>query len=115
MFTLVRYMFEREHSALYGAFDRFPSRKGAAIHIDRFARTLFAHAGGGALFALGAADLPAHQLDDLEGDGQSCLSQKNDGQDCPPSMGRRTGVEIVRFSEESPNFLERTRRAGRAL
>ncbi len=82
-------MFERAHRALYAAFDRFPSRKGAAIHIDRFARTLFAHAGGGALFALGAPDLPAHQRD-----GDS---------------------EIVRFSSEIPNFLERTIAYGAAL
>jgi glycosyltransferase involved in cell wall biosynthesis len=82
-------MFERRHRALYAAFDRFPSRKGAAIHIDRFARTLFAHAGGGVLYVLGAPDLPAHQRD---GD-----------------------VEILRFSEEIPNFLERTVAYGRAL
>ncbi len=108
-------MFERAHRALYAAFDRFPSRKGAAIHIDRFARTLFAHAGGGALFALGAADLPAHQLD--SNDGQPWTRRENDGQDCPSSIARRedTGVEIVRFSEEIPNSLERTRRYGQAL
>jgi glycosyltransferase involved in cell wall biosynthesis len=82
-------MFERDHRALYAAFDRFPSRKGAAIHIDRFARTLFAHAGGGVLFALGGAELPAHQRD---GD-----------------------VEIVRFSADVPNFLERTIAYGEAL
>src|SRR5258708_117952 len=82
-------MFERKHRALYAAFDRFPSRKGAAIHIDRFARTLFAHAGGGVLYVLGAPDLPAHQRD---GD-----------------------VEVLRFSEEIPNFLERTVAYGRAL
>jgi glycosyltransferase involved in cell wall biosynthesis len=82
-------MFERQHRALYAAFDRFPSRKGAAIHIDRFARTLFAHSGGGVLYALGAADLPAHQRD--------------------------ANVEILRFSEEIPNFLERTVAYGRAL
>lgn len=82
-------MFERAHRALYAAFDRFPSRKGAAIHIDRFARTLFSHAGGGVLFVLGAPDLPAHQRD---GD-----------------------VEVVRFTDEIPNFLERTIRYGEAL
>lgn len=82
-------MFERPHRALYAAFDRFPSRKGAAIHIDRFARTLFAHADGGVLYVLGAPDLPAHQRDG--------------------------NVEILRFSEEIPNFLERTVAYGRAL
>jgi len=74
-------MLERRHRVLYAAFDRFPSRKGAAIHIDRFARTLFDTFGGGALFVLGGAGLSAHQI---EGD-----------------------YEIVRFPFDVPNFLER--------
>ena len=74
------------HRSVYAAFDRFPSRKGAAIHIDRFARTLFDAFDGGALFVLGGPDLPAHQL---EGN-----------------------VEIVRFMDEVPNFLERALRFG---
>ena len=76
-------MLERPHRALYAAFDRFPSRKGAAIHIDRFARTLFDTFDGGALFVLGAPHLPAHQMED---------------------EGR---IEIVRFMADLPNFLER--------
>jgi glycosyltransferase involved in cell wall biosynthesis len=82
-------MFDRPHRALYAAFDRFPSRKGAAIHIDRFARTLFDTAGGGALFVLGGAGLPAHQLDGA--------------------------VETIRFSAEVPNFLDRAVAFGEAL
>jgi glycosyltransferase involved in cell wall biosynthesis len=74
-------MFERKPRALYAAFDRFPSRKGAAIHIDRFARTLFDTFGGGVLSVLGGPDLPAYQV---EGP-----------------------VEIVRFMAEIPNFLDR--------
>ena len=74
-------MFERAHRALYAAFDRFPSRKGAAIHIDRFARTMFDSFRGGALCVLGDSGLPAHQLDG--------------------------SVEIVRFMRDVPNFLER--------
>jgi glycosyltransferase involved in cell wall biosynthesis len=74
-------MLERRHRVLYAAFDRFPSRKGAAIHIDRFARTLFDTFGGGALFVLGGAGLSAHQI---EGE-----------------------YEIVRFPFDVPNFLER--------
>lgn len=74
-------MFQRSHRALYAAFDRFPSRKGAAIHIDRFARTLFDYMGGGVLAVLGGPGLPAHQV---EG---SC--------------------EIVRFPFAVENFLER--------
>ena len=73
-------------TAIYAAFDRFPSRKGAAIHIDRFARTLFETFGGGTLFVLGGADLPRHQI---EGN-----------------------VEIRRFAEEVPNFLDRALRFG---
>lgn len=79
-------MFVRAHRALYAAFDRFPSRKGAAIHIDRFARTLFDTMGGGALLVLGGSDLPAHQV---EGP-----------------------IEIARFRREIPNFLERALRFG---
>jgi glycosyltransferase involved in cell wall biosynthesis len=75
--------------AIYAAFDRFPSRKGAAIHIDRFARALFDAFGGGALFVLGGLDLPAHQI---EG-----------------------SVEIRRFTEDVPNFLDRALRFGEWL
>lgn len=72
---------ERPHRALYAAFDRFPSRKGAAIHIDRFARTLFETFDGGALFVLGGPDLPAYQ--------------------------REGTTEIVRFGRDIANFLQR--------
>ena len=74
-------MFQRSHRALYAAFDRFPSRKGAAIHIDRFARTLFDAFNGGVLAVLGGPPLSAHQVEE----------------EC----------EIVRFPFEVPNFLER--------
>lgn len=74
-------MLDRPHRALYAAFDRFPSRKGAAIHIDRFARALFEAFDGGALFVIGGDNLPAHQV---EG-----------------------SVEIVRFIAQLANFLER--------
>jgi glycosyltransferase involved in cell wall biosynthesis len=78
------------HRALYAAFDRFPSRKGAAIHIDRFARTLFDTCHGGLLCVLGGETLPLHQVEER-------------------------GVEIVRFAAEIPNFLERTLAYGRWL
>jgi glycosyltransferase involved in cell wall biosynthesis len=74
-------MLERQHRAAYAAFDRFPSRKGAAIHIDRFARTLFETFDGGALFVLGGPDLPAHQVEGT--------------------------TEIVRFMPQIGNFLQR--------
>ncbi len=67
--------------SLYAAFDRFPTRKGASTHIARFAPTLFDYAGGGLLYVLGDNSLPAHQI---EGD-----------------------VEIIRFCEPIPNFLDR--------
>jgi len=82
-------MLERRHRALYAAFDRFPTRKGAAIHIDRFARALFDEFGGGCLYVLGGPGLPSHQL---EGD-----------------------IEIVRFSEIVDNFLERALAFGKQL
>ena len=77
------------HRALYAAFDRFPSRKGAAVHIDRFARTLFDELGGGLLYVLGGPDLPLRQI---EGN-----------------------VEILRFAEDVPNFLERAMAFGARL
>ena len=74
-------MFQRSHRALYAAFDRFPTRKGAAIHIDRFARTLFDAMDGGVLAVLGGPGLPMHQVEGA--------------------------CEIVRFPFEIENFLER--------
>ncbi|HYC89518.1 MAG TPA: glycosyltransferase family 4 protein [Thermoanaerobaculia bacterium] len=73
-------------TSIYAAFDRFPSRKGAAIHIDRFARTLFDTFGSGTLFVLGGPDLPRHQI---EGN-----------------------AEIRRFAEPVPNFLDRALQFG---
>src|SRR4051812_30682725 len=73
---------ECRHRALYAAFDRFPSRKGSAVHIDRFARTLFDSAGGGILYTIGGPGLPPYQ--------------------------READVEIVRFSQVVENLLERS-------
>ena len=70
-----------QHQALYASFDRFPSRKGSAVHIDRFARTLFERAGGGLLYVLGGDGLPPYQ--------------------------REGEVEVVRYSRASENYLER--------
>ena len=71
----------RRPRALYAAFDRFPTRKGASTHIGRFAPALFEAYGGGLLYVLGDDRLPAHQV---EGD-----------------------VEVVRFSVPLENLLER--------
>jgi glycosyltransferase involved in cell wall biosynthesis len=70
-----------QHQALYASFDRFPSRKGSAVHIDRFARTLFQRAGGGLLYVLGGDGLPPYQ--------------------------REGEVEVVRYSRANENYLER--------
>ena len=77
------------HRALYAAFDRFPSRKGSAVHTDRFARTLFDHAGGGMLYVLGGNGLPPYQLE--------------------------SPVEIVRYSREAEHLLERATGFGARL
>jgi glycosyltransferase involved in cell wall biosynthesis len=69
------------HQALSAAFDRFPSRKGSAVHIDRFARALFEQAGGGLLYVLGGDGLPAYQ--------------------------REGGVEVVRCMRGAEHVLER--------
>ena len=50
--------------ALYSAFDLFPSRKGAAIHINKFARALFEEMNGGVLYVLGNEKLPAYQIEE---------------------------------------------------
>ena len=77
------------HRALYAAFDRFPSRKGSAVHTDRFARTLFDHAGGGMLYVLGGNGLPPYQLE--------------------------SPIEIVRYSREAEHLLERATGFGARL
>ena len=53
-------MLALRNRALYAAFDRFPSRKGSAVHIDRFARALFETASPGLLYVLGGDDLPSY-------------------------------------------------------
>lgn len=67
--------------SLYSAFDLFPSRKGAAIHIDKFARALFDEMSGGLLYVLGNESLPAYQCEN--------------------------NVEIFRFNQPIQNYLER--------
>ncbi|NJL34607.1 MAG: hypothetical protein HC893_13060 [Chloroflexaceae bacterium] len=78
------------HQALYAAFDRFPSPKGAAVHIARMAHTLFNMVGGGLLYVLGDETLPAYQEE--------------------PGP-----IEIVRSSSTAPNLLQRTVAYGRYL
>ena len=79
--------------ALYGAFDRFPSPKGAATHIAHAAGTLFDHFGGGHLFVLGDDQLPIRQ-----------------------TVRRPTGpVEVFRHAWPHPSVLARTQHHARAL
>ena len=61
------------------------------MHIDRFARALFAHAGDGTLYVLGGDGLPPYQI---EGAGT---------------------IEIVRFERAIPNFLQRALAYGARL
>jgi hypothetical protein len=80
---------QRQHQSLYAAFDRYPSAKGAAAHINRKAQTLFAKTSGGLLFVLGDETLPVYQKEEQ--------------------------IESVRFAEPVANFLEPTRAYSRAL
>lgn len=80
----------RSPASLYAAFDVFPSRKGAAVHVDHFARALFRRMDGGLLYVLGAGDLPAHQREE-------------------------DGMEIVRHVSPAPNYLARALAYGRQL
>ena len=77
------------YHSLYAAFDQFPSKKGAAHHIQRFAPILFDTCSPGLLYVIGGEDLPPYQEE-----------------------GNTT---IIRFSETVPNFLQRTISFGRQL
>lgn len=81
--------FEIRHRALYAAFDRFPSPKGAATHIARFAGAMCETFDGGALALLGGSDLPVHQ--------------------------REQTTEIYRYPGIEPNMLDRALGYGRRL
>lgn len=74
-------------ASIYAAFDRYPSSKGAAVHIREFADTLFASTDGGLLHVLGGDDLPPYQREVRASGGV---------------------VEVVRFTREIPNLLDRT-------
>ncbi len=72
--------------ALYASFDRYPSAKGAGVHIREFADTMFDHVGGGVLHVLGGDDLAPYQCD---------LTAAGDT------------IEIVRFARPVANLLDR--------
>src|SRR4051794_5188882 len=77
------------HRALFGAFDQFPSPKGAAVHILHSSQTLFERFEGGLLFVIGGGQLPPYQYED--------------------------GIEVIRFVEEIPNLLQRAEAFSRQL
>ena len=70
-----------KHKALYSAFDIFPSTKGAAIHINHMAQTLFDEFEGGMLTCLGNEELAHYQNEDP--------------------------IEIFRFKMPTTNYLKR--------
>lgn len=76
-----------EHRSLYAAFDRYPSSKGAAVHIAEWADELFDAFDGGILHVLGGGELPTYQLE--------------------PAQSSRGPVEIIRFGDQIPNLMDR--------
>ena len=68
-------------AAAYVAFDRFPSPKGAGVHIGQMAAELFDHAGSGLLVALAGPGMPLHQ--------------------------QEGGVRLHRVRADEPNLLDR--------
>jgi len=78
-----------QHRTLYAAFDLFPAVKGAAVHIQHMAGTLFTVWNGGLLYVLGNDRLPPYQ--------------------------REGNVEIVRYVSHIPNVLQRALAYGRRL
>lgn len=74
---------------LYASFDVFPSAKGSATHIGAVAPLLFSRLDGGILYVLGGDQLPTYQAEE--------------------------SVEVFRFSESIPNYLERSIAYSRSL
>lgn len=69
------------HRAVYAAFDLFPTSKGAATHISHMAKFLFEKYNGGLLLTLGNQYYPRQEVEEY--------------------------IEIRRFSENIPNYLQR--------
>ena len=77
------------HSALYAAFDRVPSAKGASIHIAHAVRALHRAAGNTLLACVADAHLPEAE--------------------------REGGVEVMRLGAGAPDLVERVRLFRRSL
>src|SRR5262245_23023483 len=56
-----RMLTQLRHRAVYATFDLFPAVKGAAVHIQHMADTLFTAWDGGLLYVLGNEHLPQYQ------------------------------------------------------
>ncbi len=76
-------MLHLQHPALFAAFDVYPSAKGASTHIYHNADTLFKTLGGGWLNVMGSEKLKPYQQEE--------------------------NIEITRFQEEIPNYLQRAK------
>lgn len=76
--------FLQEHSALYAAFDVYPSKKGASTHIHYFANALYDFAGDLALVTLADTHLPTYE-----------------------APTNKQGIEVLRFKFLFNNYLER--------
>ncbi len=82
-------LFHTSHTALYAAFDIFPSYKGAATHIAHFSAALFEFAQNGWLHVLGDGEMPTYQAEE--------------------------NIEITRYQENIANYLERANSYGKDL
>jgi glycosyltransferase involved in cell wall biosynthesis len=80
-------LFQSPHTALYAAFDIFPSHKGAATHIAHFSEALFEFAQNGWLHTLGDGEMPVYQAEE-------------------------NNIELTRFQVPIQNFLERAGKYG---
>ncbi len=77
------------HKVLYAAFDLFPTAKGASTHIEVFSKRMFQVFDGGMLFTLGNI---LYAPSEVEGT-----------------------IEIKRFVEQIPQYMERANAYGKAL
>lgn len=77
------------HKALYAAFDLFPSSKGASTHIAQMAGFMFDYFKGGLLFTLGNKLYPEHETEE--------------------------SIEIIRFNQEIPHYLDRAHAYAQSL
>lgn len=90
-FIILIMFYKKQHTALYAAFDVFPTHKGSSTHIQYFSKQLFEFMGDLALFTLADQTLPVYDSD-FEG-----------------------SLEIYRFKFLFDNYLERALAFGNIL